>query len=159
MIQGRLDEAEQYYNSAIQNKVNVGHSYYSLGYIFQKRDKLEEAINYYSLAIRNDVNIGHSYYNIGYIFQIKNRLEKAEKYYNLAIQNRACVGHAYYSLGGIYKTLGTEDPFFQDDNLLQRSVDNYRLATEYAQQNSLNDLQEAARRELREVIDRLDSIL
>ncbi|XP_046890771.1 protein O-mannosyl-transferase TMTC2 [Hypomesus transpacificus] len=77
--QGKMEEAEQAYRSALYYRRNMADMLYNLGLLLQENNKFSEALHYYKLAIGSRPTLASAYLNTGIIQMNQGRLDEAKK--------------------------------------------------------------------------------
>jgi Tfp pilus assembly protein PilF len=85
-LEGRLDEAEKEFNSALRSDPNYAKVYINLGQLFTSKSKLDEAKKNYERAIQLDPNIGETHSGYAYVLERPARPEEARTEYETAIR-------------------------------------------------------------------------
>jgi tetratricopeptide (TPR) repeat protein len=85
-LDGRLDEAEKEFNSALRFDPNYAKVYINLGQLFMSKSKLDEARKNYEKALELDPNIGESHSGYAYVLERLGRADEARTEYETAIR-------------------------------------------------------------------------
>ena len=97
--QGRLDEAEEAYATAIAVKPDFDQGYFNLARLHGKQGRAERAIAMYRRAIELRPGYGDAYYNLGIELGGLGRHAEAIRALEAAIEARPDVAEAHYNLG------------------------------------------------------------
>jgi len=104
--QGRLPEAIQNYEQALQLNPDYAEAYNDLGVALASQGRLPEAIEKYEQAIRIKPDYVKAYYNQGNALTRQGKLAEAIQNYERAIQLEPDYADAYYNLGNALASNG-----------------------------------------------------
>jgi predicted O-linked N-acetylglucosamine transferase (SPINDLY family) len=117
MEQGRIEEAFEYYNVAIEADPSNFQALNNLGALCKETGQVEKAITYYKQAINVDAGFRIGYKNISVAYndlgsqcfsQDKN-VEQAIFYFKKALKYNIDLNDAYYNLGVVYSSKGSRE--------------------------------------------------
>ena len=104
--QGKLQEAVQTYNRAIQLKPNVADTYANRGNTLKDLGRLDEALQNYDKAIQLKPDFAEAHSNLGATLKELGRLKEAEASYRKAIALKPDYADAHNNLGITLQELG-----------------------------------------------------
>ncbi len=81
IIQGRIDEAAQFYSRALALQGDFAHALNGLGQICQFQHKTDEAMAYFRRALRANPDDPQTYFLLGFLEQDRGNLKQASVYY------------------------------------------------------------------------------
>ncbi|XP_075225755.1 transmembrane O-mannosyltransferase targeting cadherins 2 [Lycorma delicatula] len=76
--QGRMQEAEDAFRTALKYRANMADVHYNLGILLQGREKYEDAISSYQLAIHYRPSLALAHLNLGQLLASRGRCQEAE---------------------------------------------------------------------------------
>jgi tetratricopeptide (TPR) repeat protein len=85
---GRLTEALNDYNTALQINPHLARGYNNRGMLYKRKNMIDEALNDLNFAIQIRDDYAFAYYNRGSVYENLNDFEKAEVDYRIALQVR-----------------------------------------------------------------------
>jgi tetratricopeptide (TPR) repeat protein len=97
--QGKLAEAMQHYERALELKPNDAEAYYNLGSALAAQGKLPEATKNYERALELKPDYAEVYNNLGVVLARQGELPRAIQDYERATQLKPDYAEAYYNLG------------------------------------------------------------
>jgi Tfp pilus assembly protein PilF len=103
--QGKLQEAVQAYNKAIQLNPDYAETHNNLGNTLQGLGRLNEAEASYRQAIALKSDYAEAHYNLGITLQGLGRLNEAEASYRQAIALKSNYSEAFWNLSSVEKTI------------------------------------------------------
>ena len=98
-LKGRVSEARNYYNKAVQMGPLSALMLNNLGVALAKQGRVEAAVHHFSEAMRVDPADARSHSNLGYVRAGQNRLDEAIDQYNEALRINPNLVEAHYPLG------------------------------------------------------------
>ena len=128
--QGRLDEAVQCWQRALELKLDSAETYYNLGLAFKDLGKLEDAIAHWHRALALKPNSAETHNNLGNALREQGKLEEAVACYHRALGLKPGFAKAHYNLGNALRDQGD---LAQADLSYRRALD---LAPDYAEAHS-----------------------
>ena len=125
---GKLDEAIDAFQQAINIKPNYAEAYNNMGVALREKMKLDKAIDAYrnALSIKPDYTDAHL--NMGNAFQERGKLDEAIEAYNKAIAIKPDYADAYYNMGVILQEQGKLEEAIQAYNKLLSIKPDYAQA-------------------------------
>jgi tetratricopeptide (TPR) repeat protein len=84
ILQGRIDEAAEYFSRALALQDNFAHALNGLGLILENEQKTKEATAYFRHALRADPDNAETYINLGFLEQNRGNVKQAAVYYQHA---------------------------------------------------------------------------
>ena len=108
--QGKLQEAVESYEKAIQLKPDYSDSYSNLGTALKELGQLEQAVESYEKAIQLKPDYADFYSNLGTALKELGQLERAVESYEKVIQLKPDFAEAYNDLGIALQELGQLEP-------------------------------------------------
>jgi tetratricopeptide (TPR) repeat protein len=84
IIQGRIDEAAEYFSRALTAQGDFVHALNGLGQIRANQQKTKEAVAYFRHALRANPNDPETYLNLGFLEQNRGNIKQASVYYQNA---------------------------------------------------------------------------
>jgi tetratricopeptide (TPR) repeat protein len=84
ILQGKIDEAAEYFSRALALQGNFVHALNGLGQILANQQKTKEAVAYFRHALRVDPDDMETYINLGFLEQNQGNLNQAAVYYQHA---------------------------------------------------------------------------
>jgi len=122
--QGRLQEAVESFDKAIQLKPDYVEAYYNRGVLFQELGKLEKAKQSYDQAIQLKHDYTEAYNNCGVALQDLGQFREAMSYFDQAIRQNSDYAQAYNNRGVTLKGLGRLEEAMQNcDKAIQIKPD------------------------------------
>ena len=106
---GRLDDAEKEYNTALRFDPHYVKVYMNLGQLFMSKSKLEEAQKNYEKAIQLDSNTGEVHSGYAYLLERLGRKDEARAEYQTAIRLSPKSGRLLYTYGAFLDKNGELD--------------------------------------------------
>jgi len=116
--QGKLQEAVESYNSAIQLKPDFAETYNNRGIALKKIGQMERAVKSYEKAIQLKPDYAEAYNNRGNALKEIGQNERAVKSYEKAIQLKPDFAEAYSNRGNALEAIGQ----------LEQAVESYNSA-------------------------------
>jgi len=107
--QGRLDEAQQEYNSVLRLDPNYTKAYINLGQLFVSKDKLDEAKKYYEKAIELDPRTSEAHAGYAYLLERLGEAEQARAEYQNAIRVTPKSARLFYTYAAFLDKRGELD--------------------------------------------------
>ncbi|WP_425361148.1 tetratricopeptide repeat protein [Candidatus Tisiphia endosymbiont of Stenodema calcarata] len=83
-MDGKLQEAIDYYDLAIKHKPDYAEAYYNKGVALNKLDKLQESIDSLDLAIKYKPDYVKAYYNKGIVLKELGKYSQSEEAFSKA---------------------------------------------------------------------------
>jgi tetratricopeptide (TPR) repeat protein len=122
--QGKLEEALQIYESAIQLGPSLAEIYNNHGNVLKELGRFGDALESYDKAIQVNPDFAMAYYNrAGALLKIR-QLDEALRSYDKAIQVNPDYADAYYNRGNLLRELGQLDEALQSyDKAIQFKPD------------------------------------
>jgi predicted TPR repeat methyltransferase len=114
---GRLDEAVNSYQKALEIKPDYAEAYGDLGTVFKEQGKLDKAIASYQQALILKPDYAKAYINLGVVFQEGGLLNEAAANYERALAIKADYVAAHFNLGALYMSLGQTEEALQSFRL------------------------------------------
>jgi tetratricopeptide (TPR) repeat protein len=84
ILQGRIDEATEYFSRALALQDDFAHALNGLGQILANQQKTKEAFAHFRHALRADPDDAETYINLGFLEQNRGNLKQAAVYYQNA---------------------------------------------------------------------------
>lgn len=106
---GRLDEAEKEYFTALRFDSGYVKAYANLGQLFASKLKLDEAKKYYERAIELDPNAGEVHSGYAYLLERLGRADEARAEYENAIRLTPKSARLFYTYGAFLDKRGELD--------------------------------------------------
>ena len=106
---GRLDEAEKEYQTALRFDPGYVKVYANLGQLFMSKSKLDEAKKYYERAIQLDPNTGEVRSGYAYLLERLGRADEARAEYENAIRLSPKSARLFYTYGAFLDKRGELD--------------------------------------------------
>jgi len=106
---GKLEEAIEAYNKAIELKPDYADAYNNMGAALKDQGKMDKAIEAYNKSIVFKSNYPEAYYNIGLILKDQGKLDEAIEAYNKSIALKPDYADAYNNMGNALKDQGKLD--------------------------------------------------
>jgi len=97
--QGRISEAIESYERALQLDPTYSVGYYALGNTLAQQGKLEEATHYLQKAVILDPDLVEAYSNLGQVLFRQGKLENATQQFRKALELRPTSGEIHFNLG------------------------------------------------------------
>src|SRR5499427_4144859 len=97
--QGKLTEAIEQYELALQVKPNFNEAYNNLGNTLVDQGKVLEAIQCYKRALELNPSYAEAYYNLGNVLAHQGKLSEAIQNYERAVQLKPDYAEACYNMG------------------------------------------------------------
>ena len=129
--QGKLPEAIQQYERAIQLQPDLPVAHYNLGIALAGQGKLDEAIQHYQRAIQIKPDYAEALNNLGNVLGEEGRLPEAIQQFERALQAEPGFAEAHYDLGVALARQGKLNeaiPHFQQALALAAAQNNTALA-------------------------------
>jgi Tfp pilus assembly protein PilF len=111
--QGKLDEAIQHYQQALQFNPDYVDAHNNLGVALARQGKLPEAVEQYQRALQLDPSYAKARNNLGNIMARQGRLPEAAQQYEQALQLNPDYIEAHYNLGNVLAAEGKLDEAIQ----------------------------------------------
>ena len=99
----KYDEAEKYYQMALDKDSRFFYAYYNLALVEGVRDNQDKRVEYLNKAIEIKDDYSSAFNELGNYYYDDGEYEKAEEYYNKAHTSDAENKHAIYNLGRIFE--------------------------------------------------------
>jgi tetratricopeptide (TPR) repeat protein len=96
---GRLNEAVECYNRALQINPDYAEAHNNLGSILRVQGRLDEAISHFCQAIEINSNFAEAYNNLANTLQAQGKLDEAISGYRQALQIEPNMAQIHYNLG------------------------------------------------------------
>jgi tetratricopeptide (TPR) repeat protein len=97
--QGKLTEAIEQYEQALQIKPDFIEAYNNLGNTLADQGKVPEATQSYKRALELNPSYAEAYYNLGNVLAHQGKLSEAIQHYELAVQLKPDYAEACYNMG------------------------------------------------------------
>jgi tetratricopeptide (TPR) repeat protein len=97
--QGKLTEAIEQYERALQLKPDFSEAYNNLGNTLADQGKVPEAIQCYKRALELNPSYAEAYYNLGNVLAHQGKLSEAIQHYEWAFQLKPDYAEACYNMG------------------------------------------------------------
>ena len=97
ILQGRIDEAVEYFSRALAIQGNFAHALNGLGQIRANEQKTKEAVAYFRHALRADPEDAETYINLGFLEQNRGNLKKGAADYQQAARLQPQGAADYFS--------------------------------------------------------------
>ena len=104
--QGRYDEAQRAYETAIEIKPDFDQAYFNIGRLHGKLGRHEQAIEMYESAIALRPSYADAYYNLGIERGALGQHREAMLAFSDAVEARPDFAEAHFNLGSAYGRLG-----------------------------------------------------
>ncbi len=118
VVQGRIAEAIEHYQKAIEINPDYTDAHYNLGIALGEKGQLDEAMAHYQKAIQLKPDYADAYNNLANILAKKGQFAEAIVHYQKAIQLNPDYAEAHYNLGAVFGVRGQ----------LDEAVEQYRKA-------------------------------
>ncbi|HEX4713338.1 MAG TPA: tetratricopeptide repeat protein, partial [Ktedonobacteraceae bacterium] len=99
--QGKLPEAIQHFERALQLKPDYAEAYDNLGAALVRQGKLPEAIEQYERALQLKPDYVEACNNLGAVLADQGKVSEAVQYYKRALEVDPSYAEAYYNLGNV----------------------------------------------------------
>ena len=103
---GKLEEAIEAYNKALDIKPDYAEAYYNMGIALKDQGKLEEAIEAYNKALAIKPDYAEACSNMGIVLKEQGKLEEAIEAYNKALVIKPDYAEACSNMGIVLKDQG-----------------------------------------------------
>ncbi len=103
---GRIDEAVEHYQIALQLDPESDTAYNNLGLAYNAQGKIERAIESYQNALRLQPNSPETHNNLGLAYKRLGRIDKAIEQYQLALRLSPYSSGVHYNLANAYEVMG-----------------------------------------------------
>jgi superkiller protein 3 len=97
--QGKLTEAIEQYEQALQLKPDFTEAYNNLGNALADQGKVPEAIQCYKRALELNPSYAEAYYDLGNVLAHQGKLPEAIQHYERAVQLKPDYAEAYFNIG------------------------------------------------------------
>ena len=124
--QGNLDEAIQYYQTAIELKPDFVQAHYNLANALRQQENYEAAIAAYQQTLKLKPNFAVAYFYLGNLLKILDKNEEAIVAYQAGLNFHPNVAAVYNNLGSIFK----------DKGQLSLAIENYKKALKLKPDNA-----------------------
>jgi protein O-GlcNAc transferase len=104
-----FEQAENYFNQAIQADSKQPHYWLALGLVTQAQGKFDEAIGYLCKALALNPGFAQAYNQLGTLYQIKGNLDEAAANFSLALKFLPDFPQAWNNLGSVLSLQGKID--------------------------------------------------
>jgi tetratricopeptide (TPR) repeat protein len=108
-LQGRLDEATEHFQKALEICPGYPECYNNLGNVLVKKGQVDDAIGHFQKAIKLNPNHAEFYINLGIQLATRGRTTEAIAQFRRTIELKPDFAEAYYNLGMAFGTLGQLD--------------------------------------------------
>jgi len=108
-VQGKLQEAVQTYDRAIQLKPDFSEGYNNRGNALGQLKKLEEALKSYGKAIQLRPDYAEAHYNMALVFQAQSKFEEALVANKKALRIKPDYAEAYYNMALVFQAQGNHE--------------------------------------------------
>ena len=126
--QGRIAEATEHYQKALEINPNYSDADNNLGTVFLKQDRLEEAAEYYHRALDADPGFAEVHNNMGILLTKQGQAAEAIEHYQKAIALNPDRAEFYNNLGNLLATKGrTDEAVRQFQKALEIEPDNAKV--------------------------------
>jgi len=106
MAQGRVDEAIDQFETAIEVQPNYADAYYNLARAYEQRQRIDEAVQAYETALSLKPDDADTLINYAMIMADRGALHNAADMLQRAIALAPSASNAYLNLGVVYSKLG-----------------------------------------------------
>jgi tetratricopeptide (TPR) repeat protein len=96
---GRVDEAIDYFQKALQINPGNALAHYNLGIAFQQKGRVDEAITQYEEALHIKPDYAEAHYNLAILLRQEGRVDEAIAHYQKALQINPGSARAHNNLG------------------------------------------------------------
>jgi len=110
----RFEEAQRYYEKAIQSDPDYFKAYYNLSNLLSRQGKFLEAEKYYEKLTQLKPNFAEGYNNYGVILLMGGKIDQAKVNFRKAVELNPRYSGAHYNLGKVYSEQGDDEKAIEE---------------------------------------------
>lgn len=104
--QGRYDEAERYYKTALQAKPDFDEANFNMGIVFWQTGRPKEAAEYFQKTVEAAPEWAEAWNSLGQALSGLGQYDKGREAFERALSLKPGLAEAYFGLGGVYARTG-----------------------------------------------------
>jgi tetratricopeptide (TPR) repeat protein len=108
LIMEEVEEAEKYFNKALEKDIESLETNQALGFLYSKKEDFSQAIQYYQRALKIDPDLLNTRSNLGEAYLKSTQLTKAEIEYKKVLKVTDYHVESHIGLGEVYLAMGDE---------------------------------------------------